>query len=125
MKRITVLLLFSFVLCSGFVCSPLERSAYNTVVAAKAFTDKIKAQHPECTATNQGSLCVDLRKATAAKDTLIDAVEIYCAGPSFDGGGACQPPTKGTAAYDQAISKLNAAIAAYNQTETDLKAVIR
>lgn len=125
MKRIMSLVLFSFVLCSGFVCTPVERVAYDAVVAAKAFTDKVKLQHPECATGVVSTLCSDLAKAVAAKDTLIDAVEIYCAGPDFNGGGACNPPAKGTPAAVQAVAKLNAAIAVYNQTELDLKGVIK
>jgi hypothetical protein len=106
-------------------CQAVEKTAYNTVVAAKAFTDKIKTQHPECSPGNASTLCVDLTKATSAKDTLIDAIEIYCAGPTFNGGGACEPPAKGTPAYTQATDKLSAAISSYSQAETDLKGVLK
>ena len=113
----------------GFVCPTFEKTAYNTVVAAKAFTDKMKSLHPECaspTAISSGNvLCADLAKATAAKDALIDAIEVYCAGPNFNGGGACDPPAKGTPAATQATTKLQAAISAYTQTEVDLKGVIK
>jgi hypothetical protein len=108
-------------------CSPVERQAYRTVVAAKAFLDAEKKAHPECSATdvtNVGALCDDLRKATAAKDVLIDALEVYCSGADFENGGACQPPTKGTPAQTQAVAKLKAALAYYEQTETDLKGVL-
>jgi len=110
-------------MCSGFTCPTTEKAAYDTVVAAKAFIDKTKTQHPEC-ATTGSTLCSDLTKATAAKDVLIDAIEAYCAGPNFNGGGSCDPPAKGTPAYTQAFTKLQSALMAYNQTETDLKAVI-
>lgn len=111
-------------------CTPPERVAYETVVASKAFLDKVKSQHPECQhstpiaagASSTLNICVDLDKATAAKDTLIDIVETLCAGPNFNSGGQCDFPKKGTPAGDQAISKLNAAISAYNQTANDLKA---
>ena len=106
-------------------CTSIEKTAYNTVVDAKAFTDQTKSQHPECATASASTLCADLKKAVAAKDVLIDAVEIYCAGPNFNGGGACDPPAKGTSAYTQAVSKLTAAIQAYSQTESDLKGVIQ
>jgi hypothetical protein len=125
MKRIVSLALFAFVLCSGFVCTSAERAAYNTVVAAKAFTDKVKAQHPECSAGLNTPLCANVSKTVAAKDFLIDAVEVYCAGPNFNGGGACDPPAKGTPAFTQAQAKMQAAIAQYEQTEKDLKAVLK
>lgn len=119
--------LFTFVICSGFVCTSTEKIAYNTVVAAKAFIDKTKAQHPECSTTGTTTivLCADLTRATAAKDALIDATEVFCAGPNFNGGGACEPPAKGTPAYSQAFAKLQAALSAYNQAETDLKGAIK
>jgi len=124
MKRIAVLALL-FVSLGSTGCPQVERTAYNTVVAAKAFTDKIKSQHPECPSFgNRSVLCADLAKAIAAKDLLIDAVEVYCAGPAFNGGGKCDPPAKGTPAYDQVIAKLNAALASYEQSETDLKGVL-
>ena len=103
-------------------CTPIERSAYNTIVGAKAFLDQEKLSHPEC-ATATTEICVDLKKAVASKDLLIDALEVYCSGPQFEAGGACQAPQKGTAAYDQAVAKLQAAIAAYNQVAADLKGV--
>jgi hypothetical protein len=127
MKKLCVLVLSVVALTAG--CPTFEKTAYNTVVAAKAFIDKEKALHPECAspgAIPSGNvLCADLAKATAAKDSLIDAIEVYCAGPNFNGGGACDPPAKGTPAATQATAKLQAAIAAYSQTETDLKAVAK
>lgn len=105
-------------------CTSLEKQAYNVIVTSKAFLDAEKKLHPEC-ATAGTDLCVDLAKATAAKDALIDAAEVYCSGPQFEAGGACQPPAKGTPAYQQAAAKLTAALNAYKQTETDLKGVLK
>lgn len=105
-------------------CTPLERQAYEAVVASKAFLDSVKAKHPECAAGTSSTLCIDLSKATSAKDALVDSVEIYCAGPDFNSGGACDPPKKGTPAAVQAAAKIQAALAAYNQTASDLKAVL-
>lgn len=108
-------------------CTPIERQAYNVFVGAKAFLDAEKKMHPECAQASAGvpsALCVDLSRATAAKDLLIDAAEAYCAGPQFEVGKACEPPAKGTPAYDQAVSKLKAAITNYNQTAADLKGVL-
>lgn len=119
MKPFAVLLLATLWATS---CTPPERVAYETVVASKAFLDKTKSQHPECQQGTQSTVCTDLAKATGAKDALIDIVETLCAGPNFNSGGQCDFPKKGTPAGDQAISKLNAAIAAYNQTANDLKA---
>lgn len=105
-------------------CTPLERQAYEAVVASKAFLDSAKSKHPECATGGSTAVCTDLAKATAAKDTLIDAVEVYCAGPDFNAGNACNPPAKGTPAAVQATAKVQAALAAYNQTAADLKGVL-
>jgi hypothetical protein len=104
-------------------CPKPEQVAYETVVGSKAFIDKSKAQHPECPAA-ASAVCTALSKATAAKDTLIDVTETLCAGPNFNTGGACDFPKKGTPGYDQAIAKLNAAVANYNQTATNLKGAL-
>jgi hypothetical protein len=141
MKRITVTVL-AFIVTLGVGCAgkapiiaphpgttdTLANAAYDLAIAAKAFTDKIKSQHPEC-ATAAGvpgssTLCVDLARAISAKDTLIDAAEIYCAGPNFNGGGSCDPPAPGTPALTQATAKLNAAMASYSAFESDLKGVL-
>jgi hypothetical protein len=121
MRKLIPAILFAAVLVA---CTPLERQAYETVVASKAFLDSVKLKHPECTTGATSTVCVDLSKATAAKDALIDAVEIYCAGPDFNSGNACNPPAKGTAAAVQATAKVQAALAAYNQTAADLKGVL-
>jgi hypothetical protein len=100
-------------------CSDLEKQAYRTIVAAKAFVDQAAKDHPECFATV--SACSPLKHAIAAKDLLIDATEEYCSSPAFDSGAKCTPPSsqdKLTAARD----KLSAAIKGYNQAEADAKA---
>ena len=127
--RSPVLVVFVLVVAiwsMAFTCSmtPPERTAYETVVAARAFIDRTKLQHPECASTPTTAVCVDLQKATAAKDTLIDVIEVLCAGPNFTSGQSCDFPKKGTPAYDQAIAKMNAALTSYNQTATDLKGVL-
>lgn len=104
-------------------CTSLERQAYNTVVAAKAFIDAEKKMHPECQTTAGMATCGKLAQATSAKDALIDAAEIYCSGPSFEAGGKCEPPTKGSPGFAQAEAKLKAAIANYKQLELDIKGV--
>lgn len=102
-------------------CTPLERTAYNTGVAAKAFLDSERATHPECATGATSTVCVDIAKAVAAKDLMLDALTVYCAGPTFP--ASCNPPAKGTPASAQAIAKLQGAISAYNQIAADLKAV--
>jgi len=121
MKKYAVLLLIVAVTLAG--CTPLERQAYNVAVGAKAFLDSEKASHPECSTGATSTLCVDIAKAVAAKDVLLDALTVYCSGPAFASGGACNPPAKGTPASTQAAAKLQAAISGYNQTAADIKAV--
>lgn len=116
--KILVTLLAVSVILAG--CTPLERIAYNTVIAANAFTKKMLSLHPECPAAST-TLCADLRKAISAKDALIDAVEVYCSSSSFESSGTCTPPAKGTSAAQQAADKLRAAIAIYNQAASDVK----
>ena len=120
MRKIAVILAVCLVMVG---CTPVERTAYNTVVAAKAFLDTEKKVHTECVPGATTTVCVDIAKAVAAKDVLIDAITVYCAGPDFTTGGACNAPKKGTPGYAQAVAKVNAAIANYNQVATDLKAV--
>lgn len=122
MRKIAILVIVAVTL--GLVaCAPVERTAYNTFVAAKAFLDKTKTQHPECPAASS-TVCTDIVKAVSAKDALIDAAEVYCSGPAFESGGVCDAPKKGTPAYQQAVDKLKAAISHYNQTAADLKGVL-
>lgn len=115
----------SLLLCLALVgCSPLERNAYNAFVAANASIKSLKANHPECATGNpSSSVCTLIVKATAAKDSLIDAASIYCAGPNFNAGGSCDAPKKGTDAYAQAAPKLQAALSAWNQIAKDLQGV--
>ncbi len=121
MKRMIVAVLACLVMTA---CTPIERQAYNTIVGAKAFLDSVRTQHSECLTSPTTPVCTDLTKATSAKDTLIDAVEVYCSSPAFEKGGACTPPAKGTPASDQALAKLKAALAGYNQTASDLKGIL-
>lgn len=107
-------------------CSPLERNAYNAFVAANASIKQLKTSHPECATGTASTTCTLIAKATAVKDSLIDAAEVYCAGPNFDSvtaGGSCDAPKKGTAAYAQAAPKLQAALTAWNQIAKDLSGV--
>jgi len=121
LAAILVVLLFTL---STVACTPLEKVAYRTIVGAKAFIDAEKAQHPECATTPTTPACTMLKQATAAKDALIDAAEVYCASSSFDAGGPCTPPAKGTAAAQVATDKLKAAISGYNQIYNDMKGAL-
>lgn len=120
--KIVLILVPLILLLSG--CPKLERNAYNTVVASKAFLDSVKNNHPECSTDTLTRTCKLLRQATSAKDLLIDAGEEYCSGGQFETGGPCNPPTKGTPAYQIATDKLRAALASYNAIERDLKGAL-
>ena len=101
----------------------LANGAYNVIVGAKGYLDSEKAQHSECVTTPQASVCLLISRAVGGKDFLIDALSIYCSGPNFLNGGACDPPAAGTPALVQAQTKLQAAINNYNQIAADLKKV--
>lgn len=115
-------------------CSALERQAYNVIVASKAFTLSISAKHPECgtrdanglwvSAHNSAGVCSAIDKGISAKDLLIDAAETYCAGTDFEAGGPCNAPTDKTI-KSQLAAKVAAAISNYEQTETDLRGLIK
>jgi hypothetical protein len=122
MKKLIILPIVGLILLTAG-CDSTEKQAYKAFVASKAFLDSEKAQHPECPASAT-AVCQALTKATAAKDALIDAAEVYCSGPAFESGGACQPPAKGTPGRDQAITKLKAAIAVHDQALVDLKTLL-
>ncbi len=130
MKRFAAIILAVMFLAG---CTPIERTAYNTVVAGKAALVSFRSHHPECSFDPRTGLsraitlqpCLANNRLTGAKDLIIDAAEVYCASPAFESGGACTPPAKGTPAFEQAYNKLTAAISAYNQTAADLKGVIQ
>jgi hypothetical protein len=106
-------------------CTPVEVTAYRTIVGAKAFITAEKQAHPECSdASNASAVCVDLQKATAAKDAMIDAEEVYCAGPQFDTGGGPCTPSSDPNVKTLAAQKVGAAISSYNQILADLKGVL-
>lgn len=125
MNRLAVAVIMCCSLLVG--CTPVEKTAYRLVVGSNAFIKSVKANHPECATNPQTTVCIDLRKASGAKDLLIDAGEAYCNESAFNVTDTtpCTPSPKGTAAYSQAQSALKAAISGYEQAESDLKAVIK
>lgn len=104
----------------GASCSPLERDAYNTAVGAKAFLDSEKTSN-NCATDASSKVCGMLAQGVAAKDGLLDAIAVYCAGPTFNAGGACNPPAKGTPAAVQATAKLQAALTSYKTIAAEIK----
>jgi hypothetical protein len=104
-------------------CQPTEMNARDAIASAKGFIDQVATNHPECNAAPAGQVCVLVSRANAVKHTAIDALQLYCSGPSFDAGtGPCQPPTD-KAARDQAATKLKAAVTNLNQIVSDIKAI--
>jgi len=101
-------------------CSPLERDAYNTVVGAKGFLDSEK-QSNNCATDTSSKACGLIAQGVSAKDALLDAIAVYCAGPTFNAGGACNPPAKGTPAAVQATAKLQAALTSYKTIAAEIK----
>ena len=99
----------------------LANSTYDLVAGAKGFLDKAKEQHPECATGTTSDMCARIGQAVGAKDLLIDALTLYCSGPNFLSGGACDPPAKGTPARTQVEARLRAAVANSNQISGDLK----
>lgn len=126
-------LLSTFMLTCQQPTTPLERDAYNVVVAGKASLVSFRAAHPECrfdaksglSSVTSNSFCVANNKLTSAKDLVIDAAEVYCSSTNFENGGTCNPPAAGTTAFTQAAAKLQAAVAGYKQSATDLKGIIQ
>src|SRR5260370_23743029 len=67
MKRFCVVLFVVY----GFAlkgCGPVEKKAYQTVVASNAFIKSMRAQHPECVPGKDVPVCNALARATSAKD---------------------------------------------------------
>lgn len=114
-------------------CSPVERQAYNIVVGGKAALVSYRAKHPECnfdlatglSGDTKTTACITNNRLTSAKDAIVDAAEVYCAGKDFETGGVCNAPAKGTPGAVQAQAKLKAAVASYEQIERDVKGAIK
>lgn len=116
------------VLCvCGFIigCTPVEKQAYQSVVAGKAFLDSVKSKHPEC--PGPGVVCTSLVKATAAKDLIIDAGEAYCRVDAFPNTDTtpCNPYPKGTDKYSLTFGALGSALRGWDQAETNLKGLVK
>lgn len=96
-------------------CQPIEKTARDSVAAAKGYLDSAKAHHPEC-ATNggHGANCDIIARGVGAKDAVIDAVQVYCASSSYDSGSPCSP-------NKDAEPKLKAALQSLDQIMTDVR----
>jgi hypothetical protein len=110
-------LLFALVACPQ---QPIEQTARDGIATAKGMLDDAKSRHPECQTDAVSKVCKILKTATSAKDTLIDALSLYCAGApdpgakSFDEGGPCKP--------DKSVGpRLSAAMKSLDQIMADAK----
>lgn len=107
-------------------CTPLERQAYNTLVASKAFLNNEQSLHPECTTTSTSSFCTIMFQAIGSQHLLADALNVYCGQNVTDVPNTpCNPPAKGTPASDQAVAHLKSALSNFNQIESDFKKVVK
>jgi hypothetical protein len=133
MSKILLSCLVVLVALSFAGCPPVERDAYGIVTGGKAALTDFRGRHPECGPFDPVSglsqnvtltPCIANNRLTSAKDAIVDAGEVYCAGKDFGQPGApCNPPAKGSPGYEQAAAKLKAAIASYRQIERDTKGV--
>lgn len=112
MKRLIIVLASVAFLAS---CNDFAGKSAKTIAAASAFINAENAQHAiSCNANPSQQVCQLLVRSSAAVNTAIDALETYCGGPQFAGGGNCQPH----AAY---ADKVNAAIMGLSQDVSDIK----
>lgn len=116
------LVLGTALLVSG--CQPIERSARDAIAAAKGALDAYKVEY-KCGTAGAEPVCATITSAVAVKDLAIDALLVYCAGPSFDAGtGPCQPSPEPDKKKVAAI-KLNAVVTQLNQIMKDVNAIRR
>lgn len=116
MKKLFWLPLLAVMLaCPG--SQSLEKTARDGVASAKGYLDSAKQHHPECATDASSTNCQVIAKGVAAKDAVIDAVNLYCASPSYsDNGGNCVP--------DKAVEpKLQEALKNLDQIIKDVRAI--
>jgi len=106
-KRIAICLLFVLTIVM-VACQPFEKSARDSVAAAKGFIEQAQANHKqECVANPNTALCSAINQAVAAQNSAIDALDLYCAGSAWQSGGACQPNKELEPRVRAAISNLD------------------
>lgn len=116
MKRLIWLPLLAITLACP-PSQPLEQTARDSVATAKGYLDSAKQHHPECAADASSTNCQVIAKGVAAKDSVIDAVNIYCASNDYsNNSGPCVPNKDLQPKLQEALNNLN-------QTITDVKAI--
>lgn len=114
--KLRVLVLLAACL-SMTACQPIEKTARDYVATAKGYLDSAKQHHPECAAAgSHGGNCDIIARGVAAKDSVIDAVQVYCASSSYDAGAPCAP-------NKDAEPKLKEALKRLDQVMADVKAI--
>jgi len=104
-KKAVFVVLICFCLAA---CQPFEKSARDSVAAAKGFIEQAQANHgTACKANPNTALCSAINQAVAAQNSAIDALDLYCAGSSWQSGGACQPNKELEPRVRAAISNLD------------------
>lgn len=115
-KLVLVAIVLGFTL-SLTACPPIDEKTRDGVALAKGYLDSAKEKHPECAVPETHSAqCDVIAKGIAVKDSVIDALKVYCASESFDAGGTCQP-------NKDALPKLKAALRDLNTIMADVKKI--
>lgn len=121
------LLAVMFLVVTLAACTPPEMTARDGIAGAKGALQYLQsdAQYGlTCKADPAQPVCRNINRGVAAQNFAIDALMVYCGGPSFDAGtGPCQPPSG--PAKQAALDKLNSAMANMNAIITDLKKVVK
>ena len=118
MKRFSVILLLALSL-TLVACQPIEKSARDGIAGAKSLLDYYKLEF-KCGTPDAGPKCPAVARGVAAKDFAIDVLLVYCAGPSFNSGGACEP-SKSKDARAALATKLEAALKDMQRNINDLR----
>jgi len=105
-----------------YACQPFENSVRDGIGAANGYVNKALQQYPQCAVKGStGTQCAIIHKGADSINVAVDALELYCASPSFaDGTGSCSPPTN-KADKNQAVNKLRAALTSMNRNIADVK----
>lgn len=115
LSRLLILLAMATILAA---CTDFETRSMKTVAAGSAFINDQAAQHKtECSANPALAVCVALARAAGGLNVAIDALEVYCGGPSYASNGQCQP----NAAYQY---KLAEALANFTNEISDVRSLV-
>lgn len=125
MRRIGLAVVLLLALGAWKCSQPLEMTARDSIAAASGFLKEAQKNHVlECSATPQCStpnvqdkgkcvrICESINRAIDAQTVAINALSAYCASDDWDKGGACKPKADLAPKLKQALSDLDATIAA-------------